>query len=91
MMTVTFLAHEISRAEKQDQSHGQARGKDHHEVQQHQTGASAHRLAWIHRVQSVQLGQETTEFHHQLKSFRSGTTVSSSGPASMLTFNRCMR
>src|SRR5205823_12643557 len=91
-MTMMLLSLPVTVCPKhQNQAQRQAERDDDHHILEHQTSAFRQRHGRIQRVQSFQLSQQAETLRHQGKSFRAGSAVSSSGPASILTFKRCIR
>ena len=91
VMLVLFSFDVMPGPQEQKQSQQQTRPDDHQHILEKKARAPGDSLGGVERIQTLQLGKHNAVFRHGVKSLRTGTTVSSSGPASMLMFKRCMR
>src|SRR5437016_1139488 len=87
VMVVVFFSFDVMPGpQEQKQSQHQTRSDDHQDILEKKARAPGDSLGGVERVQTLQLGKQHEVFRHGVKSFRTGTTVSSSGPASRLMF-----
>ena len=92
VIVVAFFSIDVmSGPQEQKQSQRQTDRDGHQHILEKEARGPGDRLGGVERVQTFELGEQHEVFRHGVKSFRTGTTVSSSGPASMLMFKRCMR
>src|SRR5467141_340692 len=86
MVVVLFSFDVMSGPQEQNQSERQTGREDRQDVLEQKARGPGDRLGGVERVQTLQLGEQHEVHRHGVKSFRTGTTVSSSGPASRLMF-----
>src|SRR6266536_952395 len=77
LVVVLFSFDVMSGPQEHKQSQHQTRRDDHQDILEKEARGPGDRLGGVERVQTLQLGKQHEVLRHGLKSFRTGTTVSS--------------